>query len=150
MGLPMITLSDLATIERIQAIEGELARLRADAYVRAGIPMPAENARMKRLVEMAAVTFNVPPATITGPIRSRKYVQARFAVMWVAREVFALSTPVIGRALGNRDHSTVLAGLSRCEEWRDADPDYREITDRLLAIFQPKQAKEAEHAASSH
>jgi chromosomal replication initiation ATPase DnaA len=65
-------------------------------------------------------------------------VRARFAVMWVARELFGFSTPVIGRSLGNRDHSTVLNGIKRAEELREDDDDFREITDGLIAIFTPK------------
>jgi hypothetical protein len=41
----MNALSDVAMIERIQ-IEDELARLRVDAYIRAGIPLPGRATRM--------------------------------------------------------------------------------------------------------
>jgi chromosomal replication initiation ATPase DnaA len=57
---------------------------------------------------------------------------------------------VIGRALGNRDHTTVLNGLKRAEEWRESDRDFREITDGLIAVFTPKITEEAENGPSSH
>jgi chromosomal replication initiation ATPase DnaA len=146
----MNALSDIAMIERIGMIESELGRLRVDAYIRAGIPLPGQSSRMARLIETAATTFNISVGSLTGAIRSGPMVRARFAVMWVARELFGFSTPVIGRALGNRDHSTVLAGLKRAEELRREDDDFRAITDCMVAIFTPKQTEEAENAPSSH
>jgi chromosomal replication initiation ATPase DnaA len=137
-------------IGRIQMIEAELAQIRVDAYIRAGIPLPSQSTRMARLIETASITFNVSVGAMTGAIRSGPMVRARFAVMWVARELFGFSTPVIGRALGNRDHSTVLNGLKRAEELRIEDSDFREITDGLVTVFTPKLLQEPENVASSH
>jgi chromosomal replication initiation ATPase DnaA len=36
--------------------------------------------------------------------------------MWEIRQRTILSTPQIGRALGNRDHTTVLHGIKRHEK----------------------------------
>jgi hypothetical protein len=42
--------------------------------------------------------------------------------------------------------------LKRAEELREQDEDYRDITDRLLALVTPKKVheEEAENAPSSH
>jgi chromosomal replication initiation ATPase DnaA len=146
----MNALSDVAMIERIAMVEAELARLRVDAYMRAGIPLPGQSQRMGRMIEVAAITFNVSVGAMTGAIRSGPMVRARFAVMWAARQLYGYSTPVIGRALGNRDHSTVISGIKRAEELREKDQDFREITDGLIAAFTPKLREEAENAPSSH
>lgn len=145
-------LSDIATIEQIGRIEDQLKMLRADAYRRAGIPLPSENRQIGRIVEFASVAFGVSDGAILGPTRSGRACRARFAIAWVAREAFGLSTPAIGRALGDRDHSTVLNAQRRCEEIREQDEDYRELTDRLLALVIPKErdSEEAENAPSSH
>lgn len=143
----MNQLSPAATIDRIHSIEAEIAMLRAEAYARAGIPVPPQMQRIARLVELAAIWFGVSEAAITGPSRARKYCRPRFAVMWVATEAFGLSSVVIGRQMGDRDHSTVLAAVRRAEEWREEDQTYRDLTDRLLAIVTPKStAKEADDA----
>lgn len=146
------TLSDVATIERIASIEAELKTLRAEAYRRAGIPLPAENKQIGRIVEFASVAFAVSEGALLGPTRSARASRARFAVAWVAHNAFGLSSTVIGRALGDRDHSTVLSSLRRAVEMRDEDEEYRELTDRLLALVTPKRAQEeeAEDAATSH
>lgn len=144
-------LSDIATIERITAIEDELRQLRVEAYRRAGIPLPSENKQIGRIVQFASVAFGVSDGAILGPTRSERICKARFAIAWVAQEGFGLSSVAIGRALGDRDHSTVLAAIKRANAWREADPDYREVTDGLLALVLPKKpAEETENAPSSH
>lgn len=145
----MNLLSEAVTIDRIAAIEGELTRLRFEAYVRAGLPLPTECGRIKRMVHTAARIFDVSPGAITGPIRSGKFVRARFAVMWAAREIYGLSTPHIGRHMGGRDHTTVLGALKRAEQLRDTDEDYRSQTDALVALFRPK-SEEAENGPRNH
>jgi chromosomal replication initiation ATPase DnaA len=144
-------LSDVATIERINAIETELRQLRVQAYRSAGIPLPSENKQIGRIVQFAAVAFGVSDGAILGPTRSERICRARFAIAWVAQNGFGLSSTVIGRALGDRDHSTVLAAIKRANGWRETDAEYREITDGLLALVVPKKnSEEAENAASSH
>jgi chromosomal replication initiation ATPase DnaA len=145
-------MSDVATIERIASIESELRTLRADAYRRAGIPLPSENRQIGRIIEFAGVAFSVSDGAILGPTRAERVCRARFAIAWVAREAFGISSVVIGRALGDRDHATILNAQRRAEEWRAEDEDYRDVTDRLLALMIPKksQEEEAENAATSH
>lgn len=145
-------LSDIAAIERISTIEAELKILRAEAYRRAGIPLPSENKQIGRVIEFASVSFAVPEGAILGPTRSERVCRARFAIAWVAHQAFGCSSTVIGRALGDRDHSTVLSSLKRAGELREQDEEYREMTDRLLALVTPKRTyqEEAENAPSSH
>lgn len=144
-------LSDVATIERIATIESELAMLRVEAYRRAGIPMPSTIERLSRLVELAAVAFNVTPTALRGNSRAKQFVRARWAVMWVATNVHGFGSSEIGRALGHKDHSTVLYGVHQADALRGTDEDYRQLTDHLFAIVTPKtQAEEATHAPSRH
>lgn len=147
----MNLLSPQATIDRIQGIETEVAMLRAEAYARAGIPIPARMRQIARLVELASIATGVSEAAIIGASRARKHCRPRFAVMWVATEAFGLSSVVIGREIGRRDHTTVLGALKRAEEWRDADDEFCALTEGLLAIVTPKTtAKEAIDAPTCH
>jgi chromosomal replication initiation ATPase DnaA len=125
--------------------------LRADAYRRAGIPLPSENRQIGRIIEFAAslsASRTERSSARRGRARLPRPVRDRLGR---ARGV-RLSSVVIGRALGDRDHSTILNAQRRAEELRAEDEEYREITDRLLALVTPKktQEEEAENAASSH
>lgn len=77
-----------------------------------------------------AAGFGVSRAELLGDGRHGYVTRARFAAAWIARRRHGYSTPRIGRAL-NRDHSTILNAIRRCEELRASDPDYRKITDKL-------------------
>lgn len=79
----------------------------------------------------AAELFAVPFSEIIGSRQHRRVLRARFAVAWASRRK-GISSPVIGRMLGRRDHSTILNAERRADEWRAADPEYRRATDALL------------------
>jgi chromosomal replication initiation ATPase DnaA len=145
-------LSDVATIERIATIEAELKMLRVEAYRRAGIPLPSSNQKVWRIIEFAGVAFSVSEGAILGPTRAARIVRARDAVAWVAKEAFGTSSVDIGRALGERDHSTILTAQRRAEALRATDEGFRDATDRLLALVIPKksQEEEGENVPSSH
>lgn len=59
------------------------------------------------LIDAAAIHAGVYPAEITGKRRNQHLVRARSAIAIVLREQ-GLSYPRIGKALGGRDHTTVI------------------------------------------
>ncbi len=71
----------------------------------------------------------IEPAEIRGPARERNITHVRFAIMSVARSR-GLSTPQIGRALGDRDHTTILHGLKRAKQL-SATPEFRALLTSL-------------------
>lgn len=87
-----------------------------------------------RIVTMVAASFHIRPNDIVGPFRDRTFAWPRHAVVWLARNSLPASTPQIGRALGGRDHTTILHAVKRAEERRAADPVWRAQLDALLAV----------------
>lgn len=136
-------------VSRIEQIEAELAQLRVEAYIRAGLPLPGRHERVSQIVSAAAHMFRVSAMSITGATRVRDVCRARFAVAWVAREAFGVSSTEIGRALGDRDHSTILWAQCRAEQWRAEDDVYRCATSGLLAMFLPRELQEVDDALDS-
>jgi hypothetical protein len=145
----MNALSDVAMIERIQMVEDELSRLRVDAYMRAGIPLPGQSSRMGRLIEVTAITFNVSVGALTGAIRGADGPGPLRRHVGGSRAVRLLDAGDRPRARQSRPHD----GAQRHQARRGAArgrPDFREITDGLIAVFTPKVQEEAENAPSSH
>lgn len=71
----------------------------------------------KRLADIIAAVgqaSSIDGRSLVGSGRWRPFVDARWTVMRIARSE-GLSFPQIGRALGGRDHTTVLCGLRRSE-----------------------------------
>lgn len=64
--------------------------------------------------------------------RYRDLVQARQIAGWLASKNCA-SFPRIGRLLGGYDHTTIIHGCRQVEKQRQINPEFRALTDRLLA-----------------
>ena len=56
-----------------------------------------------------------PQRDLIGPYRDANLVKARHIVMWLARRFTERSLPEIGRALGCRDHTTIMHGCRKVE-----------------------------------
>jgi hypothetical protein len=145
-------LSDVATIERIAIDRG---RARSCAPTPTAAPasrLPSENRQIGRIIEFAGVAFSVSDGAILGPTGPSAWCRARFAIAWVAREAFGFSSAGDRPGARRSRPFDVLTAQRRAEELRAEDEDYREITDRLLALVTPKksQEEEAENAPSSH
>lgn len=81
--------------------------------------------------------------SVTGFGRSellseRRHIElahARFAIYWLAQQMTSLSLVAIGRAFGDRDHSTVSYGIERAEQLRASDETFRLTTDAILGAL---------------
>ena len=72
-------------------------------------------APLEGIVAAAAAHFGLEPAALTGSGREKLVSLARAAAMYLARQHTGMSFPEIGRALGNKNHSTVIAACQRVE-----------------------------------
>lgn len=89
--------------------------------------------RFQGLLALVAAEFNVPVGCLTGPLRHDWMIRPRFTAQWIVRRASTYSYPQIGRLFG-RDHSSIMSACRRVEAMRAADADYRDVTDRLLAV----------------
>jgi hypothetical protein len=69
---------------------------------------------------------------IIGGSRERSLSHIRWAIM-IALRKRGLSTPLIGRLLGGRDHTTVMHGLQRGAELVETDPDFATLVSMVSA-----------------
>jgi chromosomal replication initiator protein len=67
-----------------------------------------DRATLKQIIAIAARYFNVTQAALTGPSRRTSLVHARNIIVHLARRLTSLSYAEIGRALGGRDHTTIM------------------------------------------
>jgi chromosomal replication initiator protein len=98
-------------------------------------PAPADAARehdqMKQILAVTARYFAITQAALTGPSRRTSLVAARNIVVHLARRLTTLSYADIGRALGNRDHTTIMHAQRRLDEQRASDPVTQQTIDEL-------------------
>lgn len=66
--------------------------------------------------------FKVSKVEITSERRDAKIVRARQVAYYLSKKLTPRSLPDIGRRIGDRDHTSVLAGVRKIERLRCSDP----------------------------
>lgn len=107
----------------------------------ARIAQPRATQPIARVIEKVAFNTGVHVRDITGRDRTPSCIRPRVAACWLAMELQLGSTTMIGRAIGGRDHSTILHAHRRAAQMRGTDPAFRMLTDRLLTELR----REEEH-----
>lgn len=69
---------------------------------------PKKNVAIKDVVKIVADFYNLEESEIYEKTRRKEIVKARQVVMYVLREDFNISYPLIGQKLGGKDHTTVI------------------------------------------
>lgn len=84
-----------------------------------------------KVLEATAEVFDFTIEHITGGSRRRPLVDARQIAMYVTRNMTDLSFPEIGRAFGDRDHTTVIHAVRKIERHMT---EQKEIFDRVQEL----------------
>ncbi|APR83128.1 Chromosomal replication initiator protein DnaA [Minicystis rosea] len=80
--------------------------------------------------------FHLRSVDLTSKDRHKSVAFARHVAMYLCKQRLKVSFPEIGRAFGNRDHTTVMSAVRKIEAQRDTDPQVRahlEALERRLA-----------------
>lgn len=91
---------------------------RAEIEVALGL-RPGPLSKIITIHEIQRVTaevFGIKVREMTSDRRSASVVYPRHVAIFLARELTSHSLPAIGRAFGNRDHTTVIHSLKRVPE----------------------------------
>ncbi|MEN5147197.1 helix-turn-helix domain-containing protein [Brevundimonas diminuta] len=68
------------------------------------------------IIATVAAHFDLPEAAVTGRRRTGEIARPRQIAMYLCRQHTPLSFPEIARALGGKDHTTIIHGVRRIEE----------------------------------
>lgn len=123
-------LSEIAELRReIRGLRRRLENLEATAAP----PVPDDLAprSVAAIVEHVARDYGFTARLLCAHWRRRDIVEARQVAMAIARETFGFSSAVIGRAIGGRDHTTVLSAVEAINTRRGSERDLRARMDRL-------------------
>jgi chromosomal replication initiator protein len=138
----------------IRELEGALNKVMAYSQLMGGEPntQVAEMA-LSDLVNRAAdltiegisVTvadyYGITVDEIVSKNRSRRIARPRQLVMYLAREETKASLPQVGKALGNRDHTTVLYGCDKIEDLMETDQSLRrDVLEIKTLLFEQAAA----------
>ena len=79
----------------------------------------------QQVIDAVSAHFGVDRAALCGPKRDKKTALARQVAMYIMREDVAMGATAIARAVGRKDHSTVLHGCKSIENHQNADAKLR-------------------------
>lgn len=81
-----------------------------------------------------AAKYRVGINEIDSKRRHKRLVQARQEIFWRAKRETTASFPEIGRRVGGKDHTTVLHGVRRYEQWRRVKAGLETVEPRQFSI----------------
>ena len=135
----------------IRELEGSLTSLYAHSHLM-GTPITLELAQSalnhlvktqesrritaEVIIESVANRYGVSESDITGKRRSREIAMPRQVAMYICREMTELSTTNIGRAFGNRDHTTILHGCDKIAEAMREDFALKRTVEELMRLIE--------------
>lgn len=77
------------------------------------------------IIVLTTLRHDLTMSDMVGRSQRQEVARARWVAMYLIREVCQYSNGRIGRLFGDRDHSTVLNGVSRIEELAVSDAEIR-------------------------
>ena len=112
------------TLDMAEEVLGDLITAKAPRQITA-----------KVVIEATADMFGLTIDELCGKSRSRPLVTARQVAMYVLREMTDFSYPAIGRAFGDRDHTTVMHAVSKIADlMRERRTIYEQVTELMHRI----------------
>ncbi len=123
----------------VRELEGTLIRIAAKASL-TGVPLSVEFARQEILAassvrpteqnvediqRIVCHHFKLRSTDLLSKDRHKSVAFARHVAMYLCKQRLKCSFPELGRAFGNRDHTTVMSAVRKVEALRGADPEVR-------------------------
>ena len=134
----------------IRELEGTLTRLNAQCKLM-GMPLTLDYAREslsqlvksqegrritpELIISVIADQYGVTQEDIISKKRSREIALPRQIAMYLCRDMTQLSTTNIGRAFGDRDHTTVMHGCDKINDEMKANFAFKKRVEELAAMI---------------
>src|SRR3989338_10148274 len=96
---------------------------------------PKKTVAIKDVVKVVSEHYNLDENSIYEKTRRKEIVKARQVVMYLLREDFNVSYPLIGQKLGGKDHTTVIHSYLKIKEEIKTDPQLSQELDQIRIMF---------------
>ena len=96
---------------------------------------PKKNVAIKDIVSIIANYYNIEESDIYDKTRRKEIVKARQVIMYILREDFNVSYPLIGQKLGGKDHTTVIHSHLKIKTNLETDPSLVQEIDKIRIMF---------------
>lgn len=96
---------------------------------------PKKNISIKEIVRVVTEHYNLEEDSIYEKTRRKEIVKARQVVMYILREDFNVSYPLIGQKLGGKDHTTVIHSYEKIKSDLKEDPQLVQEIETIRIMF---------------
>ena len=96
---------------------------------------PKKTVDVKDIVKIVANYYNITENNIYEKTRKKEIVHARQVAMYLLREDFNVSYPLIGQKLGDRDHTTVIHSHLKVKDDLKTDPSLLQEVEKIRILF---------------
>lgn len=96
---------------------------------------PKKNIAIKDVVKIVSEHYKLEETSIYEKTRKKEIVRARQVVMYLLREDFNVSYPLIGQKLGGKDHTTVIHSCLKIKNDLKTDPQLLQELDQIRIMF---------------
>jgi chromosomal replication initiator protein len=96
---------------------------------------PKKTVAVKDVVKTVSDYYNLEESSIYDKTRRKEIVKARQVVMYILREDFNVSYPLIGQKLGGKDHTTVIHSYLKIKTDLKDDPQLTEELEQIRIMF---------------
>lgn len=96
---------------------------------------PKKTVAIKDIVKVVADHYGFAEEVIYEKTRRKEIVRARQVAMYILREDFNISYPLIGQKLGDRDHTTVIHSHLKIKNDLKSDPSLLQEIEKIRIMF---------------
>ncbi len=96
---------------------------------------PKKTVAIKDIVKIVADHYGFAEEVIYEKTRRKEIVRARQVAMYLLREDFSISYPLIGQKLGDRDHTTVIHSHLKIKNDLKTDPALLQEIEKIRIMF---------------
>jgi chromosomal replication initiator protein len=96
---------------------------------------PKKNIAIKDVVKIVSDYYKLEEASVYEKTRKKEIVKARQVVMYLLREDFNVSYPLIGQKLGGKDHTTVIHSCLKIKNDLKNDPQLLQELEQIRIMF---------------
>jgi len=96
---------------------------------------PKKNVAIKDVVKKVSDYYSLEELSIYEKTRKKEIVKARQIIMYLLREDFNVSYPLIGNKLGGKDHTTVIHSFLKIKNDLKNDPQLLQEIEQIRIMF---------------
>lgn len=140
--VPLASKNEQHMRDEIEMLRAKVARLEA-LVSNNPILSASGGVSVRAIAKACAIYFEIPLEEFLGHKRIQGSVQARHVGYYLARCLTDKSLPIIGHAMGGRDHTTILHGFRKVEEQLKTDEDLVRAVETIRAMVLSSPQEEA-------